>query len=108
MKEEIYFEVTSYLGKKIRVTKAYWNKIIETKHRIMKGKENIVKETLKNPSELRVSKKDPNVFLYYKKLNEKYSCVVAKHLNGYGFILTTYITDRIKIGEKHETHQNIF
>jgi len=68
VKDELYFEITSYLGKKIRVSKAYWNKIIETKHRIMKGKENIVKETLKNPIEVRKSRKDSKVFLYYKKI----------------------------------------
>jgi len=104
MKEEVYFEVDSYLGKKIRITEPHWNKIIETKHRIMKGKESIVKETLKAPTELRVSGKDPKVFLYYKRLNGKYSCVVTKSLNGEGFIITTYITDRIKAGKKYETN----
>tara|TARA_B100001971_G_C17710725_1_gene296322 strand:+ start:154 stop:468 length:315 start_codon:yes stop_codon:yes gene_type:complete len=104
VKEDTHFEVKSHLGKKIRVTKEYWDKIIETKHRVMKGKENIVKETLKNPSELRTSRKDPKVFLYYKKLNGKHNCVVCKHLNGDGFIITTYITDRIKAGEKYETN----
>ena len=69
----------------------------------MKDKEEIVKDTLKNPNEIRTSRKDKRVFLYYKKFNEKYSCVVAKHLNGDGFIITTYITDRIKMGEKYET-----
>lgn len=49
MKDEVYFEVTSYVGKRIKVAGDYWNKIVQTKHRIMKGKENIVKETLKNP-----------------------------------------------------------
>ena len=104
MKDRIYFEVTSSLGKKIRVTSAYWNKIIQTKHRMMKGKEDIVKETLKNPSEIRKSIKDLKIFLYYRKINGKYSCVVTKHLNGDGFVITTYITDRIKIGEKYEAN----
>ena len=104
MEEDIHFEVVSYLGKKIRITKSYWNKIIGTKHRIMEGKENAVKETLKAPTELRVSKKDPNVFLYYKKLNGKYTCVVTKSLNGQGFIITAYITDRIKAGKKYEAN----
>ena len=63
MKEEIYFEVKSYLGKKIRVTKAYWNKIIETKHSIMEGKETLVKETLEKREEIRRSRKDKEVFL---------------------------------------------
>jgi|SRR3989338_7086527 len=104
MKEEVYFEVDSYLGKKIRITKQYWNKVIKTKHPLMKDKESIVKGTLITPTELRVSRKDPTVFLYYKKLNGKYSCVVTKSLNGEGFIITAYITDRIKAGKKHETN----
>ena len=104
MKDKIHFEVTSYLNKKIRITRDYWNNIIETKHRVMKGKENIVKETLKYPEEVRRSTKDLNVYLYYKKTNNKYNCVVVKHLNGDGFIVTTYFTDRIKIGEKYETN----
>ena len=104
MEEKTYFEVKSSLGKSIRIAKSYWDRIIETKHPIMKGKEEIVKDTLKNPDEIRNSRKDSKVFLYYKKSNGKHSCVVAKHLNGDGFIVTTYITDRIKIGEKHETN----
>lgn len=100
MNNKIHFEVFSSLGKRIRVTKDYWNKIIETKHRLMKGKENLVKKTIENPEELRRSRKDQNIYLYYKKIGENYSCVVVRHLNGNGFIITTYITDRIKIGER--------
>ena len=101
---KIHFEIVSSLGKNIRVTKEYWNKIIETKHRVMKGKENIVKNTLKNSEQIRRSRKDFNVYLYYRKINQHYNCVVVRHLNGEGFIITTYLTDRIKAGEKHETH----
>lgn len=100
----IYFEVISSLGKRIRVTKDYWNKIVETKHKIMDGKEDLVKSTLKNPNEIRISRKDPRANLFFRKINGKYCCVVTKHLNGEGFIITTYITDRIKIGDKYETH----
>jgi len=101
---DLHFQVTSKLNKKIRVTKEYWNKIVETKHRIMKGKEDIVKATLENPEQIRRSRKDLNVYLYYRKINENYNCVVAKHLNGGGFIITTYITDRIKAGDKYEAN----
>ena len=104
MDGKIYFEVISSLGKKIRVTRNYWNKIIETKHRIMKGKENIIKATLQNPEQVRRSRKDLSVYLYYKKIGDNYNCVVAKHLNGDGFIVTAYMTDRIKAGEKYETN----
>ena len=104
MDSRIYFEVKSFLNKNIKITKDYWDKIIKTKHRIMKDKENLVKETLKNPDEIRISRKDKSVFLYYKKLNGKYCCIVAKHLNGDGFIITAYMTDKIKIGEKYEAN----
>ncbi len=92
------------IGKKIRVTRAYWNKITETKHRIMKGKEDIVKETLESPSEIRKSINDQKVIWHYRKIKGEYCCVVTKHLNGDGFIITTYMTDRIKINEKYETN----
>ena len=104
MDEIIHFEVNSALGKKIRTTEKYWNKIVETKHRLMKSKENLVKETLRNAEEIRKSKKDPDVYLYYKKHDKNYACVVAKHLNGEGFIITAYITDRVKAGEKYEAN----
>lgn len=70
----------------------------------MKGREDLVKETLVNPNQIRRSRKDSNVYLHYKRVNGKYNCVVAKHLNGEGFIITTYITDRIKAGEAYETN----
>lgn len=39
------------------------------------------------------------VYLYYKIDLPSYSCVVARHLNGEGFIITIYRTDKIKRGE---------
>jgi hypothetical protein len=102
--DDVYFEVVSAVGKRIRTTKEHWNKIIETKHAIMKGKEDAVKETLRKPEHTRRSRKDLNVYLHYKKEGEHYICVVVKHLNGEGFIVTAYITDRIKAGEKYESH----
>ena len=66
----------------------------------MESYEELVKQTLASPEEVRRSKKDPAVHLYYRKTNGHYCCVVAKHLNGDGFVVTTYMTDRIRIGER--------
>ncbi len=96
---EIHFEVTSSLGKRIRVTKPYWNFIITAKHPMMTGKEALVKDALMNAEEVRRSNKDKEVFIYYKRMKKHFIAVVCKHLNGSGYIITTYITDRIKIGE---------
>ena len=88
------------LGKRIRTTKEYWEKITKDKHPVMKGREDDVKETLINAEEVRRSKSDPSVYLYYRKENDRYICVVVKHLNDDGFIITTYLSDNIKEGEE--------
>jgi len=94
----IYFEVLSRLGKRIRTTTSYWNLLISVKHTTMKNKENSVKEALSNPDEIRQSRRDHTVFIYYKKINGNFAAVVCKHLNGEGHIITAYVTSRIMEG----------
>ena len=53
----------------------------------------------RDDEQVRRSRKDSSVHLCYRKRNSHSCCVVAKHLNGDGFLVTTYITDRIKAGE---------
>ncbi len=59
----------------------------------------MVKNALIEPDVVVEEKLDPSVHLYYKKLDGYSICVVAKHLNGDGCIITSYRTDRIKKGE---------
>jgi len=41
------------------------------------------------------------VFLFYRlECSGRWICVVAKRLNGDGFLITTYPTDTIKEGER--------
>ncbi len=95
---EIYFEVVSRLGKKIRTTRRHWELITKIKHPEIGGKEEEVKECLQNPDEVRKSSGDPEVFLFYVKQEKYFLCVVVKHSDGEGFIITAYITDKIKEG----------
>jgi hypothetical protein len=97
--EPPYFEVITPLVTRIRTTPSYWEKIITFKHPIMAGQEEAVQQTLQTPSEIRRSQSDANVYLYYKSDPPYFTCVVARHLNGEGFIITAYRTNRIKIGE---------
>lgn len=99
MAQEIYFKVKSKLGKEISITKSYWNFIVSEKHPVIKGKEGEVKKSLVDPVQIKASQKDPNVILYYHKFEDKYLCVVARHENGTGFIITIYITDKSKKGK---------
>jgi len=95
---KVYFEITTPLNVKIRITKQYWDYLINIKHKVMRGKEKIVKEVLLTPDEIRKSKIDEDVFLYYKKI-EKLYCIVAKHEGKEGFLITAYPTDKVKEGE---------
>ena len=94
-----YFEVNSYMGKMIRTTQSHWDLISKLKHPEIEGKEAEVKQCLSNPLEIRKSSEDPDVYLYYASYMTYYICVVTRHLNGDGFIITAYITDKIKEGE---------
>jgi len=94
----LFFEVASVLGKKIHTTKNYWNYIVTIKHPSVRGLEDEVKRTLQEPTEVRKSREDPNVHLYYRKRMDKFICVVVKHLNNEGYIITTYLTRRM-VGE---------
>ncbi|MFQ6113218.1 MAG: hypothetical protein ACE5NG_03910 [bacterium] len=60
-----------------------------------------VQKTLKEPDEVRRSRSDPNVYLFYKKVQAKrWICAIAKKLdNQKGFLITTYPTDAITEGE---------
>ena len=94
-----YFEVTSILGKRIRTTAPYWEKLVTTKHPRMRGREKEVQTVLKKADEVRRSRINPGVYLYYKKAREHYTCAVVKHLNDEGFLITAYLTKAMKIGE---------
>lgn len=98
--DEILFEVTTPLDKRIRTTEEYWNFIVTVKHPILKGKKNKVKKSLEDPNFIRRSTKDRRVFLYYKRAEDKFICAVCKHLAREGFIITAYITDKVKEGEE--------
>lgn len=99
MNNPLLFEVKSKLDVIIRTTKEYWEEISTIKHPSVRGKERQAKLTLKEPDIVRRSKRDRQVYLYYKKQNRHYLVVVCKHLNQEGFVVTCYLTSKIMEGE---------
>lgn len=94
---DLLFEVEDVLGRKIRTTKNYWNKIKEVKHTELKFGIPEVKNTLKNPMEVRKSVTDETILLYAQKQEKHGILIVAvKVLNGDGFLVTTYQTKEYK------------
>lgn len=78
VKEELLFQVKTPLNIEVRTTVTYWKYLTTIKHPVMKEKINIVKEVLESPDEIRQSKTDKEVFLYYKRFDKLY-CVVVRH-----------------------------
>lgn len=100
-KSSAYFEIKTPGGVLVRTTKEYWEKIITLKHPSIAKYEEEVKDALSSPDQIRRSKQDLRVNLYYKSLGEISVCVVVDQINkSEGYIITAYLTDRIKEGEK--------
>jgi len=96
---DILFEVDTPLDFRVRVTRSYWELIVTIKHPVMAGRESDVQEALQNPDEIRLSRGDSAVYLFYKlERVKRWVCAVARRLDGDGFLITTFPTDAIKEG----------
>ncbi len=94
--------LTDYQGLQIRLTDERLTHILN--HPELANMEFAISETLQNPEQVRVSRTDKSVILYYRYytqtvVKDKWLCVVVKNLINDAFILTAYLTDRIKKGE---------
>ena len=101
MESDILFEVSTPLGFRVRVTRDYWELIVPVKHPVMRERATEGQDVLQTPDEIRQSRSDPAVFLFYRAVVPgRWFCAVAKRLNAEGFLITTYPTDAIKEGER--------
>lgn len=93
------FEVTSRLGKKIRLSDIQWSHI-EARHKEMRGQLDKIKLTLVEPDTVYYSASE-ETHHYYKKfsstpVSEKFLLLVARHQDGEGFIITAFFVARIR------------
>jgi hypothetical protein len=97
----LLFAARTPLGFTVRVTRARWDLITALKHPVMAGHESAVKRALETPEEVRRSRGDPDVVLFYRaEAARRWTCAVAKRTNGEGFLITAYPTDAIKEGTR--------
>jgi hypothetical protein len=89
-------EITCVLGKKIRTTQAYWHYISEIKHADLASRFEDVIETVRRADEVWCDTGAGDIYVYYRHLNKHWACVVVRHLNGDGFIVTAYLTSKSK------------
>ncbi|MGH9423137.1 MAG: hypothetical protein ACRD3J_24380 [Thermoanaerobaculia bacterium] len=93
--------VRDFQGLEIRLTSERISHILE--HPEMAGMEAAIEETLQSPERLIQSLSDAGVHLYYRAyfrtvVGGKFLCVVVKVAEESPFVLTAYLTDRIKKG----------
>jgi len=92
------------IGKTVELTEERKDHLLEEHPELLEhfGK---LKGVLLNPDEIRISKTDPQVLLFYcyfaKIKSGLYITVVIK-INKRNFILTAHMTDKVKMGEKYE------
>ena len=92
----IILTVKDKTGREIILRKDRWSHIL--KHPEMANQQERIKETLEKPYkiiELESDKKVNFYFRYYKD-SKQYLLVMARYLNGNGFIITSFYTDTIK------------
>ena len=98
---DLLFEVETPLGFRVRVGSAHWQFLIRVKHPAMAGREGDVMAALSQPDEVRRSRVDADVLLFYKVTGiRRWVCAVCRRLNGDGFLITAYPTDAIKEGDR--------
>jgi len=74
------------------------------RHAEMASLEGEIERVLQAPEEVRVSRSDDNVKLFYRYyvrtvVGGKWLCVVVKYLPNNAFVITAYLTDKLKAGE---------
>lgn len=96
---ELLFEVLTPLGFRVRVTRGRWSLITTAKHPVMAGREDVVRATMESPEQIRQSRSDSRVLLFYRaEASSRWVCAVAKRAADQGFLITAYPTDAIKEG----------
>lgn len=98
--DELLFSVQTPLGFAVRVSREYWTSIV-AKHPDLADRVEDVKAALAEPDEVRRSKRDEKVLLFYRvEGRRRWVVAVAKGDDDTGFLITVYRTDAIKEGTR--------
>jgi hypothetical protein len=108
-KREILFTVASVLSRRIRLTETQWKHI--RKRRELHGQMKKMRKTLVEPDAVYyVSGEDSyHYYRFYPRtpVSSKYMLVIAKHLDGEGFIITCFYARKISKPEKALLYESL-
>jgi hypothetical protein len=101
MAKRILVQATTPLGYVVVLTRDRWREIVRFKHPAVESHQAAIRECLESPDVIRASAKDPDVHVYYSQVGRNYLCVVAApQRDGRYFVVTIYLTKRIKQGDE--------
>jgi hypothetical protein len=94
----ILLELIDKTGRKIHLSEERYKHI--QKHPYMHDSLETIKRAIQNPTTLRYNEEDDTIRFFYKEFKEnnsfeKYLFVSVKYLNGEGFIITSFYTNKI-------------
>ena len=92
------FNIETPLGFSVHCTEASWEKITTQKHTDLADKMEQVKDALGDPDEVRQSKSDAAVLLFYRGQKPRFICAVVKTGDS-AFLITAYQTNTMKTGD---------
>ena len=98
-----------YQGTRVRLSQERLAHILE--HPEMKNAEPWIEQTLARPERVIESLSDPQARLYYRlyvgtRIGNKHLCVVVKMLVADAFVVTAYLTDKVKKGRQLWPREN--
>ncbi|MEK6825999.1 MAG: PBECR2 nuclease fold domain-containing protein [Nanoarchaeota archaeon] len=94
----IVFEITDKTGRRISLSDKARRHIL--KHPHMHDQIESIQDTLKNPMTIRYFEQDETVVYFYKDFKyrnplERYLLISVKYLNGEGYIITSFFTNKV-------------
>ena len=93
------FSVSTPLGFGVRCTRDWWRWGILPKHPVLDGQSGEVARSLAFPDQVRRSRGDAGVLLFYRRCGKRWMCAVVQVADEAPFLLTAYPTDGLKPGE---------
>jgi hypothetical protein len=98
---EYVFDVSTPIGFRVHVTADRWRLISVLKHPTLSGRETDVSMAIEAPDEIRRSRQDGSVLLFYRRFTPvRWICAVVKVAGEGGFLITAYPASTLKTGER--------
>jgi hypothetical protein len=101
MPKKVFIDAMTPLGYRVVLTRDRWREIVRFKHPALARYEQQVRGCLQAPDVIRASAKDADVHVYYLQTRRSYLCIVVAPRNGNDrFVVTAYLTKRMKQGDE--------